>query len=140
MNSEEFERIVTDDAALHGPITRALSQLCKPQAVLGTPTEVATIGAVFPIVFFLLTQIGLPWMHEAKRYSELWRHKFHKWIDDQYVKHGLDPKQAETFSLALRREIDSVKNPAARASWERVVRLFIDDIHHRKNGKRTSRN
>jgi len=27
---------------------------------------------MFPIVKYLLTNIGLPWMYELKRYSELW--------------------------------------------------------------------
>ena len=82
---------------------------------------------LFPLISFVVQQIGLPWLYEAKRYSELWRSKFHAWIDTQYSKAGCDPDQAEKAGEALRAELEKTTDTNARAAWERLAQLLSKD-------------
>src|SRR5687768_82373 len=103
MTQDEFQAVVSQEPALAGPIRRAAATATPPS--FGTPTELAAIALMFPVVSFVVREIGLPWLHEAKRYAELWRLKFHDWIDRQYTKSGRDPDQAEKAGEALREEL-----------------------------------
>jgi hypothetical protein len=69
MTDEEFRQIVSQDSALAGPLKRAAAAADSQQFVLGIG-EAAALVFMFPIAQFVLTQIGLPWLYEAKRYSE----------------------------------------------------------------------
>ena len=91
MTDEEFRQIVSQDSALAGPLKRAATAADSQQFVLGIG-EAAALVFMFPIAQFVLTQIGLPWLYEAKRYSELWRLKFHEWIDGQFREAAFDPR------------------------------------------------
>jgi hypothetical protein len=82
---------------------------------------------MFPVVLFIVTQIGLPWLYEAKRYTELWGWKFHQWIDGQYRQAGFDPDQAEAAGEALRAELERTTDANARAAWERLRQLLTKE-------------
>src|SRR5947207_13688248 len=94
MTDEEFRQLVSQDPVLATPLKRAAAAADSQQFTLGIG-EAAALAFMFPIAQFVLTHIGLPWLHEAKRYSELWRLKFHEWIDEQYRKTAFDPAKAE---------------------------------------------
>ena len=79
---------------------------------------------LFPVVRYVVGSIGLPWLYEAKRYSELWRQKFHNWIDTQYRNHGYDPDEAEAAGEALRRELEAITDAGAQKAWERFAGLL----------------
>ena len=76
VNVEEFERIVFADPLLADPI-RLAARAGRP-AQLGVIPEPAVWALMFPIAYFVLRNIGLPWLHEIKRYSELHRQKLHR--------------------------------------------------------------
>lgn len=125
MTSEGFQALVSQEPALAGPIQRAAAAAAP--AAYGTPTELAAIALLFPVVSFVVRQIGLPWLYEAKRYAELWRLKFHGWIDAQYGKAGFDPDQAEKAGAALRAELEKTTDRGARAAWERLAKLVTQE-------------
>ena len=125
MTREEFQQLLFDDPALAKPLRKAVAAI-PPRVVetFGTPTELATIAALLPVVSYIVKEIGLPWLSEAKRYSELWRQKFHHWIEDQYAEHGIHPYAVESSGNALRRELEAITDADARKSWERFAELL----------------
>jgi hypothetical protein len=82
--------------------------------------DAAAVAPVFPVAQYVLTRIGLPWLYELKRYSELQRQKLHAWIDAQYREQGFDPDKAEAAGDALMQELEQTTAAAAQGSWERL--------------------
>src|SRR4051812_24236982 len=103
MNRDEFRDAIAADPDLSGPIERA-ARAAQPKQ-MAVVTEVAVVALMFPIARYVLVQIGLPWLQEAARFSQLWQNKVHRWIDDQSRREGLDPDAAEAASEALRQEL-----------------------------------
>lgn len=124
MTREEFERIISQDPALETPLRRAAEAIPRRPGTFGPITGLAAIAVLFPVAVFVVKSIGLPWLHEAKRYSELWRQKFHRWIDTQYQKHDFDPDEAEAAGEALRRELEAITDAGAQKAWERFAGLL----------------
>ncbi len=123
MTTEEFQEIVSQDPVLAKPIVQA-AQSARPQQYGVGAGEAALLVFIFPVAQFILTEIGLPWLYEAKRYAELWRLKFHKWIDTEYKKHGLDPDQAEAAGDELREKLVEITDAKPRKIWERFSKLM----------------
>jgi len=123
MTVEEFQEIVSQEPTLATPLLQAAREARPQQYTLGAD-EAALLVFMFPVAQFILTKIGLPWLHEANRYAELWRMKFHRWIDEQYQKHGFDPDQAEAAGDALREELEKTTGANAQANWERFSKLM----------------
>jgi hypothetical protein len=84
------------------------------------PDNALMLAAMYPVVRYVLVNIGLPWLHEAVRYSELWRLRTHNWLTDKYLDMGLDPREAERASKLLRDELEHTTDLGARQAWERV--------------------
>lgn len=122
MTREEFQRVVSADPQLAEPMQAAAESGRSQQ--YGVLTEAAVIALMFPIARFLLTRIGLPWLSELGRYSELARQRVHEWIDAKYREEGFDPEQAEAASDALIERLESTTDQSARTAWERLVALF----------------
>ena len=122
MTREEFEQIISDDPALETPLRKAAQAI--PRKQMGTPTELAAITILFPVAVYIVKQIGLPWLHTANRYGELWRQKFDKWIDAEHGKHGFDPDEAEEVGKALRGELEAITDTGAQKAWERFAQLL----------------
>jgi hypothetical protein len=120
MTEEEFYELLTKEPALGDPVRRA-SAVAAPSSYM-TGIEVGAAAMMFPLVSFVIKEIGLPWMYEARRYSELWRDKFHTWIDTEYAKSGRDPDRIEKAGDALRAELSKSMDPAARAAWEQFAK------------------
>lgn len=118
MDESQFVDSVGSDAELDIAIRRAAEEVPRRQFSVGLG-EAALLIAMYPIVQFALTRIGLPWLYEAGRYSELWRQRFHRWLDSEYRSHGFDPDQAEIAGEALRKELEA-STGAGRESWERL--------------------
>ena len=117
--------MVIQDPTLAAPIRFAAEAIPSQQFALGLD-DALLIVFMFPIVRFILTRVGLPWLYEAGRYSELWRLRFHRWLDDEYEHQGFDPIAAEAAGEALRRELERTTDVSARASWERLRALMGD--------------
>ena len=125
MNRQEFQKAVAGSAHLSGPIERA-ARAGQPQQ-FGLVTEAAVVALMFPLAKYVLTQIGLPWLYELKRYSELQRQKFHAWIDEKYREEGFDPDAAEAVGDALLKELEQTTDATAQSAWERLTRLLGND-------------
>jgi hypothetical protein len=86
--------------------------------------EMAAVVALFPLVAFMVVNIGLPWLHETARYSELWQQKFNNWVDVQNRCRNMDPEALEAAGEALRKELEAVTENDAKKSWERLAELL----------------
>jgi hypothetical protein len=122
MDRHEFATTITADPNLSGPIARA-GQAARPGQYT-VVAEAAVVALMFPIVQYIVVQIGLPWLHELKRYSEFHRQKVHQWIDGRSRAEGLDPDAAEAASATLCRELEQTTSASARASWQRLAELL----------------
>ncbi len=119
MTREEFQQLILADPHLADPIRAAAASAgTASQKQFGIMTEVALIALMFPVARFLLTQIGLPWLSELGRYSELQRRRVHQWIDDRYRDEGFDPEQAEAASDALIERLEATTDRSARNAWQ----------------------
>jgi len=122
MTQEEFADLVGRDPAIGRPLQQALAAARRQTYTTGI--EVAAAAVMFPLVSFVVQQIGLPWLYEARRYSELWRARFHDWIDTEYAQTGRDPDEIEKAGDALRLELAKVTDPGVKAAWERLARML----------------
>ena len=113
MTADDFARFVSADPALAAPVRSAAAAMPRSRKTFGAPAE---LGPLLPVVIFVVKGTGLPWLYEAKRYADIWRLKFHGWVDTQYRKHGLDPDAAEAAGEALRKELQAITNAGATAS------------------------
>ena len=48
--------------------------------------ESAVVAQMHPVVRYVVVEVGLPWLFEPERYSDLWRQAFHDWVDAQAAK------------------------------------------------------
>lgn len=128
MNPNEFVDAVRATPFLAGPISRSGMVVSPPMRDSSrTASELAAIVVMYPLVRYAITQIGLPWLYEARRYSELWRVRLHEWIDEQCRTNGYNPKTLARASEALRRELEAVTDAKARQSWERLASALSRD-------------
>ena len=118
MDRTQFEEFLADEPELRRAIVQSAGA-AKSRQFTGL-TETAAVVLMFPVLSFVLQQIGLPWLHEAKRFSELYRQKVHQWIDERYRADGFDPDAAEEASEALLVKLEQTTNPSLRAAWERL--------------------
>ena len=122
MTQEEFQKFVARDAHVADPLGRAARKMQPAQ--FGVATEAAAVVALFPVVQYILTNFGLPWLSELRRYSELQRLGIHDWIDEHYREHGYDPDAAEASSDALVDELEATTDAQSRQSWEKLAGLL----------------
>ena len=125
LTPKEFADHISRDPALEATLRPAAQEIPdRPTATYGTPVEMAALVALYPLVVFLVKNIGLPWLHEAARYSELWRQKFHTWVDEQYRRFNMDPEALQAAGEALREELEAVTEKDVKKSWERLAELL----------------
>jgi hypothetical protein len=125
MDSDEFRRLVFADREL-GETVREAARAGRPQQY-SVVTEAMVIALMFPIVAYVVKNIGLPWLYELKRYSELQRSRVHQWIDERHRDEGFDPDAAEAASDALLEKLESTTNQTARAAWQRLAELLKEE-------------
>jgi hypothetical protein len=126
MTREEFQRIVATEPQVRGVVERAGRAGSKASTTrqFAFVAEAAAVALMFPIARYVLVNIGLPWLSELKRYSELQRQKVHAWIDECFLAEGLDPYVAEAASNAFCQELEQTTAADARAAWERLADLM----------------
>ncbi len=122
MDRDEFQRVVSADPQLAGPVRRAAEAGGPKQ--FGGMAEAAALALVFPLVCYVLTHVGLPWLHAGKRFSDLYLAKVHRWIDQRCRQAGFDPDAMEAAADALCAELQSIADADARAAWERLAARF----------------
>ena len=119
---ERFKEIISEDPSLAIPIRNATVSIpIRRSGPFGTSIDIT----IMFVIYFILKEIGLPWAYEAKRYSELWRLRFNKWIDEQYSKHEIDPEDARAFGESLRKELENISKQDDRKSWDRLLVLIL---------------
>ena len=123
MTSDEFQQQLDHDPYLSRVVGQAARAGQRGQTY-GLLTEAAVITLMFPIVRYLLHDIGLPWLSELRRYSELQRRRVHDWIDTQYQQYGFDPDQAEAAGDALLDQLEQTTDQRDRASWQQLAALI----------------
>jgi hypothetical protein len=123
MTPDEFQQHLENDPYLSQVVGQA-ARAGQRSRTFGVLTEAAVVTLMFPIVQYVLCEIGLPWLFELRRFSELQRQRVHRWIDSQYQKHGFDPDEAEAASDALLDELEQTTDERARASWQQLATLI----------------
>jgi|GEM_PF-6321220 hypothetical protein len=87
-------------------------------------SETGLIVLLFPIVRFIIVQIGLPWANLQHRYSEAQRQQLEDWLDDYAEQHDLDPDNIETASTVLMQNLEKTHEIEAQAQWEQLLELL----------------
>ncbi len=123
MTPGEFQQAVAGDPLLMQAIGR-VNRAGQTVRSFGGITDAAVVLMLFPIAKFVICEIGLPWLHELRRYSELQRQRVHDWIDSEYERQGFDPDQAEAASDALIEELEKTSDERTRVSWQRLAELM----------------
>jgi hypothetical protein len=124
MNSKEFEDYILQEPLLLETLSSTAKEIQpRTRGMFGTPSEIAAIVVLFPVVVFIIKRIGLPWLYEVARYSEIWRREFHDWVDAQARKHGIEPDELEKTGEALRKKLEDVTDKDAREAWERFAEV-----------------
>lgn len=126
MTLQEFESVVSQDEDLSRTIQSTASAL-KPPISDGKFEWLATAGVglvVFALARFILVRIGPPWLHEAERFSELWRQRFHDWVDEQYRARGYDPESVAAAGAELRKELEQIKDEKVQRKWDNLAKLL----------------
>lgn len=122
MTRDEFQKTIHDDPRLSEPIHTAAAAASPQQ--FGVITEAAVVALMFPVARFVVMQVGLPWLYELGRYSELQRRRVHQWIDARYREEGIDPDQAEAASEKLMDELEATTDASVRGAWEHLRELL----------------
>ncbi len=122
MQSREFQEFLSGHDSVRNALQRASE--AAPAKGFGPVTEMATLVLLFPLVRFILMEIGLPWLTTAKKYSELQRRRVEDWVDRKATTHGLDPDQVEAASRELVAELERTTGADARSQWEQLEKLL----------------
>jgi hypothetical protein len=122
MQAQDFEAFLTEHEALRGTLQRAAR--AAPAKGFGVAIDMAALVLLFPLVRYLLMEIGLPCLTTLKRYSELQRCRVEDWIDQQAQSHGLDPDAVEAASRQLMEDLERTQAIDTRAQWERLTELL----------------
>jgi len=95
-----------------------------PAKGYGAATDMAALVLLFPLVRFVLTEIGLPWLATLRKYSEVQRRRVEDWIDRNAEAHGLNPDEIEATSRQLMEELERTTEINARRQWEQLTKLL----------------
>ena len=76
MTAEQFAQIVSPNRSLADSIKRAAS--AGPTKQLSVGPEAVALAMMYPVVRFVIKEIGLPWLVDVGRYAKLWQERFHK--------------------------------------------------------------
>jgi hypothetical protein len=122
MEPQAFSAFLADHDAVRAALQRSSQAL--PARGFGLATDAATLVLLFPLVRFVVVEIGLPWLVTLKRYSELQRRRVEDWIDGQTRAQGLDPDQLEAASRQLMQELERTTDTEAHAQWQQLQDLL----------------
>jgi hypothetical protein len=125
MNRDEFKEWLDTQPAVWRQVKDSAANI--PPNVLGESDHLdddVIIALMFPVVSFVLREIGLPWKSEAKSYADLWRAKYRRWIDEQTDELDLHPYAVEAAGTELRRQLAATSDIDVRGSWEQLSNLL----------------
>jgi len=122
MDAQEFQDYAAANPAIRQVLEHAASTI--PARSFGLPTEMAGVVLLFPVVRFILTDIGLPWLATLRKYSEVQRRRVEDWIDRHAAEHGLNPDEVETAGKAFIEDLEQTTDGKARHQWEHLAELL----------------
>jgi hypothetical protein len=122
MQPQAFEAFLSDNDEVRGAMQRAAQ--AAPAKGYSTVVDMAALVLLFPLVRFVLMEIGLPWLATLRKYSDVQRRRVEDWIDAHAESHGLDPDAVEAESRQLLKELEQTTGADARGQWERLGGLL----------------
>ncbi len=123
MNQQAFSQFLSESPALQAE----LQAVAQDNTQFSVVTDAAMMVVLYPVVRFVVTELGLPWLHEVKRYSELQRQRFHRWIDSKYDEAGFDVDKAEKVGEKLLQQLEKTQDARLRQDYERLAMLLKED-------------
>ena len=122
MQAQVFQEFLSDHQQVRDALQRASE--AAPAKSFGLVTDMAALVLLFPVVRFIVIDIGLPWLTTLKKYSEVERRRVEAWIDRHAQDHGLDPDELEAASRKLMQELEQTNGVDARGQWQRLQELL----------------
>jgi hypothetical protein len=122
MQAQVFQEFLSDHQQVRDALQRASE--AAPAKSFGLVTDMAALVLLFPVVRFIVIDIGLPWLTTLKKYSEVERRRVEAWIDRHAQDHGLDPDELEVTSRKLMQELEQTNGVDARGQWQRLQELL----------------
>jgi hypothetical protein len=125
MNRGEFKEWLEEQPAIWKQVKDSAANI--PPNVLGDSDQLeddVVVALMYPVVSFVLREIGLPWNSDARRYADLWRSKYRRWIDEQSEELELHPYAVEAAGTELRRQLEVTLDTDIRSSWEQLSSLL----------------
>lgn len=122
MQSEAFQAFLAEHQAVRDTLQRASQTV--PAKGFTTATEIATLVLLFPLVRYLLMEIGLPWLTTLKHYSEVQRQRVEEWIDHHAASHGLNPDEVDIASRQLMADLEQTTEVNSQKQWEHLKDLM----------------
>lgn len=126
MIEQKFRQIIQQELTVSQSLKKIAFDLDNSATMDFGISEAILLSTLLPLTSYVIREIGLPWLHEVKRYSELWRLKFDTWIDQQYKDNNIDKEQARLAGDKLRAELEATTDPQLQASWQRVTQLLTE--------------
>jgi hypothetical protein len=123
MQTQALYEYLKQNSSVRTTLQRAL-QAAPGRHYAPDVIDIAALVALFPLVRYILIQIGLPWLSTLKRYSEAHRQRVDEWIDQQAISHDQDPDQIEAASRELMRELEQTNDVSAQKQWEKLKELL----------------
>jgi len=109
VTNSKFTRAIQDNECLSGPIYRA-AQASPGLRVLDTDT----IGVLSPLVRFILTRLGLPWLRDKPTYDDSDRANMLRWIRRYWRNREVDPIAIKVAGESLLAELENISTPDLR--------------------------
>ena len=127
MTQDEFRTYVEDNPELLRLIKHAFRSANESSKSF-SGGDAALILMMWPTAHFVISQVlvklGLPWLSVLESYSELYRHKAERYIDEKYKAAGIDRDAARLVSEKLISEIAATKDAHEKKQWENLFQYF----------------
>lgn len=125
MTLQEFRNWLAKESGVESLLHSATRVV--PPNTLGESAELDTetsIALMFPIVKFVLVDIGLPWQTDKRTFADNWREKFRPWIDQQLEQQSMHPYAVEAAGTEFRRLLSELRDSELKASFENLAGLL----------------
>lgn len=122
MTRQEFADWLETKPSLKKQV-RSSAEAIPPNTIglTGEMGDDLVVSLMFPIVSYVLKEIGLPWHYETRTFADLWRDKYRPWIDDQLEEQGMHPYAVESAGTELRHQLETLTDIDARRLWEELA-------------------
>jgi hypothetical protein len=91
MEVEKFIQLAHENTTFQRVVEASASKYYGTELRAGA-VEVAFLMLFFPVAKFIVSEIGMPWVIQAKRLSDLQIERLRSWIEQEYKRKGLEEK------------------------------------------------